>query len=248
MRRFFASYRRRRRLAWLAVVAVLVAGGVLTFVEFRNTGKNYATPEYNTPSPVDKEPVPVPLTRRSRGSAMAVAAVFVQTAVMRRHIDRSWNLTGPDLRTGYTRKQWRSGDIPVVPVNPSDVATVRSRVAYSYANTVGLDILFVPKPHHGHPTMFNMELRRAAPGKHWIVDMWEPALRASLLPQNQGDNITSSGPPVHALSALWLFAPLSLVGLGLAVGLFVLIRSWYRRARAERGYQPRPIEGLTPRR
>jgi hypothetical protein len=45
--------------------------------------------------------------------ARDVAARFVNTAVARRNLAASWDVTHPALRVGYTRARWAEGTIPV---------------------------------------------------------------------------------------------------------------------------------------
>jgi hypothetical protein len=41
--------------------------------------------------------------------------LFIATAVARVHVERSYDLVTPAFRQGMTRRQWATGDIPVVP-------------------------------------------------------------------------------------------------------------------------------------
>jgi hypothetical protein len=46
---------------------------------------------------------------------LRVAAEFVNTAVRRQHVDLSYDLATPDLRSGYTRKRGRRRTFPFSP-------------------------------------------------------------------------------------------------------------------------------------
>jgi hypothetical protein len=48
--------------------------------------------------------------------AQRTAATFVDTAVARNDVAASWAVTHPALRSGYTRRAWAAGTIPVQPV------------------------------------------------------------------------------------------------------------------------------------
>ena len=42
-------------------------------------------------------------------------ALFVSTSVMRHHPERSWAIVHPVARQGLTKRQWSTGNIPIVP-------------------------------------------------------------------------------------------------------------------------------------
>ena len=78
-------------------------------------------------------------------------------------------------RQGYTREEWRSGEIPVVPY---PVAQARWKLDYTYADAVGLQVLLFPKAGSGmRPNLFLMELKPTGDPAHrrWVVDSWTPS-------------------------------------------------------------------------
>ena len=60
-------------------------------------------------------PVPADFSVAKREGVLRIAAEFVNTAVRRKHVELSYDLASPDLRSGYTRKAWATQDIPVQP-------------------------------------------------------------------------------------------------------------------------------------
>src|SRR2546423_5411096 len=104
MRGLLSSPRRRRRAAWLGVVLAAALAVALSLVYLNNTAS--PSKEKVTKAAPDVEPKEVPkrYSARERASALGVAAEFLESAVMRQHIDRSWSITEPSLREGYTRR------------------------------------------------------------------------------------------------------------------------------------------------
>ena len=241
MRSLVASPRRRRRLAWLAVVAAVV-GAAFAIVryfpspppeEMGGPGRVWLPPREEEPVRVKRSQLKEPLT---------VAARFLETAVARRHVDESWRLVTPELRQGLTRAQWASGSIPVVPF---PIREARWKLDYSFRNALGFQVaLFPPQGSDVGATVFNLDLRAVGRGKkrQWLVDGFTPAGRAAA-PQraaaqasgapNLGDNAV--GEP--RLSPAWIAVPFAILGLVVLVPLAVGASNWHRARKAEREYR-----------
>lgn len=230
----------------------MLAGGLVTMgILWPNTADPVRSVKEPGPARVYQAPKQVKLTRTSRAEALATAANFVKTAVARRNVDRSWLLASPALKAGYTRKEWRAGEIPVVPY---PVAQAKWKLDYTYADAVGLQVLLFPEAGSGmRPNMFLMELKPTGDPAHrrWVVDSWvpsgvaNPALQASS-PGPGGSGGGSLGvsldPAVvgnteSRLGAAWLFVPLALFGIVPIVLAVFGLRSWRRSRRAERAYR-----------
>ena len=103
-------YRSRGALVWGGVAVVALVGVVALFAFGPN--KDAAPEVFND------DPVKVPVVQKKAPlpeEAKQVAIRFVQTAVARENLEEAWELVGPNLRGGLTRKEWISGDNPVVP-------------------------------------------------------------------------------------------------------------------------------------
>ena len=124
MKRILASYRWRRRLIWLTATAALV-GSLLTigFV-WSNTAPHEEVEPNGGPVKVYATPKAVRLKLHDRAAALKVASVFIDSAVAHHNVDRAWSLVVPEMRAGYTRKQWDSGNLP--DIAPFPVAQARS--------------------------------------------------------------------------------------------------------------------------
>jgi hypothetical protein len=256
VRGFFASPRRRRRLAWGVGIAAVAGGLVAIGALWPSTAVHSSTPVEPGKPQVYHEPKTVRLTNTSRAQALATAANFVKTAVARQNVERSWELASAGLRQGYTRSEWSKGAIPVVPY---PVGQARWKLEYSYEDALGLQVLVYPRPgeRDTQPNLFLMELKQTGDPAHrqWVVDSWtpsgvaNPALRpraaspgagsgggAVGLPSLDSSAATASGGKAR-LGAAWLLVPLALFAMvPVVLGAFA-VRSWRRSRRAERAYR-----------
>lgn len=228
---------------WFGALALAVGGGVGIGVHYANTGHPTDLFVPHVASPVEHKARPFKPSAKTKSDAIAVAARFVATAVTREHVERSYDLVSPALREGYSRRDWATGTIPVVPY-PVDSA--RWRYGYAYDDVIGFDVAVFPK--HGTklgPMTFGMELTRYHSGSdtRWLVSSWQPH-QNGLGPSNGvggSSNLNLAGGlpgPTHAkLGATWLFLPLSVLALIVLVPIGLGVREWIRGNRAERRYR-----------
>jgi hypothetical protein len=234
-----SSPRRRRRLTGWGGAALVVGGIAFAMIYWSNTGTDYdiaaARSEPAPPPPPLKR---VPFTADVRKDVLGTAARFLRTAVVREHVEDSWELTAPSLKAGYTPRTWATQDIPVAPY-PVDAA--KWDVDYSWDGVVGLKVALYPKRGEDVPAaVFDMQLRAFGKGnnRRWLVDSWTPTSYTGV--PNGPLLGGSSRPPVQYKSPLaptWLFFPLAVLSLALAVPLGFLGRNWLRDRRAIRRYE-----------
>ena len=242
MRPYPASPRLRRRLAWLGAV-VAAAGAVVLLI-------------YLFPSPerVESEPlrpggwVPAPQrevepSQDATTHALAVAADFVRTAVARRNVGSSWDLVTPTFRTGFTRKAWAKGDIPVVPF---PVDATKWRLEYSWEDELGFEVALLPPPKSDvRATIFDVGMRAVGSGddRHWLVDYFSPgpvgmapAAAAPVRPGNLPNLGSRTSTGDSRLNTKWLILPFGVLALALIVPLGFGTFQWYRGYKARRAY------------
>ena len=222
----------------------MVAAVVGVVVLWPNTAPEEQQPPSNVVAPIEKEPKPVPLKAPDKKDALVVITQFLYTAVARKHVDQSWNLVAPELRAGFTRKQWATQDIPVVPF---PVQSARWRLEYSDERGVGFSVaLFPTKSSHQRAQVFLVGLHTIGNvnRRHWVVDDWQAAPSQGLqmvsgpgggaggLLEQTSANVHLSGKSSE--SAAWLLLPLGLLSLVIIVPLLIGGVNWYRGYRADR--------------
>jgi hypothetical protein len=220
----------------MAAVAAALA------VFYPNTG--HREPERFSKGPVQlvpPNPQSVPFAKGDRAAVEGVMGDFIESAVLRDHVERSYDLSDLELRQGMTRTEWKTGDIPVVPFPRDQLLLVRWRLDYSFQDRVGLKVALQPKPKATVAGMvFNMELHAIGQGKsrHWLVDDWTPTSPGSSSPTaSSGGKLNLAPAPGSkpGASAAWLLIPVGLLFAGIVLfPLALVVRGWYSRSRAAR--------------
>jgi hypothetical protein len=239
---------------WVGSLLLVVGAAIAIGIMYPNTAED-DEPDSAAIAPraaqVYREPKTVSLTKAEREAALRNALEFVNTAVARKRVERSYDLVTPDLRQGLSRSQWSKGDIPVVPF---PAAEVRARIDFSYSNEIGLTmVLLPPASSRTAPATFNMDLRASGPAgkRQWLVSSWTPTANVTEFAAGQegGGGAQAAGfPNVGAsaeaqrgldapLGAAWIVVPLSIIGLALLVPIGLGIRSWVQNRRALREYE-----------
>ncbi len=244
VRRFLSSPRRRRRFLRASGVVVAAGCAVAIGILYPNTGREEAPFTPGKPQVTHEEPPATPLTKSDLAATEHALDHFVLTAVLRRHLDESYDLVTDELRSGMTRAQWRTGEIPVVPFLASDFAFAKSKLRYSHGNFARYDVLIWAKPHATTgSTTFSMELRAVGTGKsrHWLVDYFQPlggGLSAPANPPKNPLSVVRSQPSATEppLGIAWVLVPVSIFSLIVLVPTGLAIRGWLRNRRADREY------------
>ena len=230
---------------------MLVAAGAATLVAltYPNTGEREVfTP--GKPKITHEEPPATPLPKGQLAGSQRVLSKFVISAVYREHVERSYDLVTPLVRGGLTRKEWRTGDIPVPPFPADAVAVAKSKLVYSHRNLARYEVLLYTKPTAQLlPLLYSIELTRTARG-HWLVDYAMPlgggfSTRPTpykLTPQQHFSDETGHG----RLALSWVFVPLAILSLIVIVPLLLGARGWLSKRRAERDYTAGPMPPLGP--
>ena len=126
---------------------------------------------------VPEQLVKAPLAAEAR----RVAVRFIQTAVARENLDEAWDLVGPNLRGGLTKKQWTTGANPVVPYPLDKLDVAPYKVDASYTDSALLEVALLPREGSGiRAQVFFLELKKVgkAAKSRWVVDNWVPRASA----------------------------------------------------------------------
>jgi hypothetical protein len=153
---------------------VLVAGIVAFSVAWLgDSGTPLESPLSNEPAQVYTPREHVPLDAEAR----KVAGRFILTAVARRNLGESYALAHPELRQGMTKRQWLTGNIPVVYYPATQIETATFKVDESYPGEAILEVALLPKDASKvKPQVFFIGLKKAGKGDsaRWLVNYWVP--------------------------------------------------------------------------
>jgi hypothetical protein len=107
-------------------------------------------------------------------AARKVAGEFILTAVARKDLAKSYEITHPELRQGMTLAQWKTGNIPVIPYESGGLEFASFKVDHSFTDEVVLEVLLVPKASSKvKPASFLIGLKRVGGDKGpWKVYYW----------------------------------------------------------------------------
>ncbi len=172
---FSNSPRKQRRFFIVGASVLLVGIGVfLAVVVFRGTPNAFTDTLSNKPAQLYHPDKNVPLSK----GELALARQFIKTAVERRNLDAAYTIVHPDLKGSLTRKQWDTGNIPVVSYLARNADTAAFVVDYSFKTAALLEVDLVAKrgqdqrPH----LLFYLGLKRQGgkPTGRWLVNYWQP--------------------------------------------------------------------------
>ena len=121
---------------------MLVAGIVaFTVAWFGDSGTSLESPLSNEPAQVFTPRKQVPLDAEAR----QVAGRFILTAVARQNLGESYRLAHPELRQGMSKREWLTGNIPVVYYPAKQIETATFKVDESYPGEAILEVALLPK-------------------------------------------------------------------------------------------------------
>lgn len=171
-----AAPRTRRRVAWALAGGAVCAAVALLLV----LGPDKDAPEErisNVPAEEPVREVKAPLPQEAR----RVAVRFIQTAVARENLEEAWTLVGPNLRGGLTKKEWLTGNNPVVPYPIDKLEVAPYKVDESYETSALIEVALLPRKGSGvRSQVFFLGLKKVGSGSRtrWVVDNWVPRASA----------------------------------------------------------------------
>jgi hypothetical protein len=235
-----SSPRLRRRLAWAGSLLVVVGGVTFSMIHWSNTSHYHAAKVRPGTPQVVLPPTRIAFRTAKQQGVLQVAAAFVNTAVKRVHTEKSYDLASPALRTGFTRRSWAKGDIPV---QPYPVSVAKYDLKGSFSDEVWLQVAVFPDKAHKKsvvPTTFDLVLKPFGNGKarHWLVDSWAHTGYLSVPSGIEGRRQDSTVVDYKSgISQWWVFAPVSAILLGLVLLGSLGLRGWWRGQRAMKRYK-----------
>jgi hypothetical protein len=170
------SYKIGRWAPWIAGL-VLVAGAVAFAIAYFGTTGKSAPQTLTGRAQLVKEPKQL---KSVPPEVRVVAGKFIKTAVgregvsseqRRKNLDYAWTITGAELKGGMTLKEWRTGNIPVIPYPVGTVDTTLFKVDEAFQDEVLLSIAMIPKKGiKADPALFKIGLVKRH--NRWVVNYW----------------------------------------------------------------------------
>jgi hypothetical protein len=170
----------QRYLLWFGVLVLVVGASALAVAILSGGGSSGAQGTNNPPLTTKSVPL-----RTSSGAVVKTyeqldpairrtVTTFISTAVAREHLDRSWAVVAPSLKSGYTKASWaKAGELPVVPYPGVDPQHVQYSLDYATTEGILVDVGLTGKPGvKTKPVTFQLGLEPA--GKRWLVGYWMP--------------------------------------------------------------------------
>lgn len=160
------------RILFFVAAGVLAVGAIVLLVtllkEDEPSGPLPAAPTFNS----ERKP-----TAAIDPAARRVAGEFILNAVGGKNLAKGWALAHPTLRAGFTKKQWVSGDNPVIPYPVDSIEEARFSVDALQKDLIQLDVALLPKKAGQTAGVFKMGLVAVGRGdkRRWLVDYWGPA-------------------------------------------------------------------------
>ena len=163
------SARTQRQVSLLAGLVLTTGVVAFTVAYFGDTGTSQEAPLSDQPAQVFTPRKQVPLDKEAR----RVAGRFILTAVARENLSESYDLAHPELRQGMTKREWLTGNIPVVYYPAKAIETATFKVDESYPDEAILEVALLPKEAaQVKPQIFFIGLKKA--GSRWRVNYWVP--------------------------------------------------------------------------
>jgi hypothetical protein len=169
-----SSPRAQRRL-------IVFSGGVLVigFIAFLSAFLLRGTSGIHSPLSTLPAQTHVKLVKAPPSKeALQVARTFIETAVLRKNLDKAYDITGPALRGTMTRSVWDKGNIAVAPYPAGNTKTAAFTVDWSYKTQIMLEVDLVAKKGSGSnirphlPYFLGLERKGDKPNGAWQVNTW----------------------------------------------------------------------------
>jgi hypothetical protein len=179
---FRKSPRKQRRLKIVGAGVLIIGLGVLlALIVLRGTSNAFTDTFSSEPAQLYHPEKTVKLLSEER----RLARRFIQTAVERRDLDAAYAIVHPDLKGRLTRKQWDTGNIPVVSYLAENADTAAFVVDYSFKTTALLEVMLVAKRGQDQrPYLFfaiGLKREGGKPNGRWLVNYWQPRWKPPVL-------------------------------------------------------------------
>jgi hypothetical protein len=157
---------------WISGAVLVVGVIVFLGVHYSNT----ANPEPTQPTgPPVQAAAPPQKNIAFPAAAWKVAREFVFTAVARKHLDEAYAITHPSMKSGISKKEWRSGTLPVVYSPAAKILKTNwKNTNYAHPRDAQINVIIIPSK--GRRWNAQIGLLKVGQGSnaHWLVNYFEP--------------------------------------------------------------------------
>jgi hypothetical protein len=165
----------RTRRSLVSLTGLTSFAGIVAFsvAWLGDSGMSLESPLSNEPAQVYTPRKHVPLDAEAR----QIAGRFILTAVARQNLGESYALVHPELRQGMSKREWLTGNIPVVYYPAKQIETATFKVDESYPGEAILEVALLPKDAAKvKPQVFFIGLKKVGNGTaaRWRVNYWVP--------------------------------------------------------------------------
>src|SRR5690349_12604367 len=212
MRRPWSARTKRRliRVGILFSVIIGITALVVLLPKPHQEAEKFNDVPVDVPAP---EPEAVAAGPKLRKLLISETDTFVRTAVRRHDLAASWPLIHPNLKQGLTKKEWLTGDIPVVPFPAKGI--IAWDLDYSYPGDIAADVVLQPVPKSGlYRKTFTIEFKRvgSSADNRWLVYSWVPSgVSQALIDDEHAAGVAAALQNVRGhqgLSPAWILVPL----------------------------------------
>jgi hypothetical protein len=170
---FLSSPRNQRRLLWFSGGVFGIGLIVFLSVFVLRGSPGPSSPISTVPAQTAAKQVKAPPDPQ----AFKVARKFIETAVLRKNLDAAYPIVNPEIKGGLSKKQWETGNIPVIGYPAGNSKTAAFTVLWSYKTQLMTVVDLVAKRgSHVRPHLpFFLGLVRAhnKPNGKWLVNYFE---------------------------------------------------------------------------
>jgi hypothetical protein len=159
------------RAVFSAVAVIVLVTGLVLYVESRHpasVASGRGGPALHSTSNLAQYGKPIPMPPR----AVRTAQKFIQTAVLRKDVAASWALVTPALRAGFTRAQWATGNIPIVPFPREHFGAAKFKIDRARQHDILIEVELTSKKLGVAPVDDFLEM--VPKGRRWVITYFAP--------------------------------------------------------------------------
>ena len=168
----FSSRKFNKWFPWISGAVLVV--GVIVFLGVRYSNTANPEPKAATGNPVAPAAAP-PKNIAFPPEAWKVAREFVFTAVARKHLDEAYALTHPAIKAGISKKEWRTGNLPVVSSPVVQILKTNwKNTNYAHPRDAQINVILIPSKGRRWNAQIGLTKVGQGSNAHWLVSYFQP--------------------------------------------------------------------------